>query len=121
LQAQSKPLLVLVTRQLGLDFLYSDLRNKSPDYFVLADFTDPLRTTFRQPQNSPGTYYAGPYPGGGQEPCLRQLFNLPRNSISVAAFDTQGKVRYVKADAATSFLASLSEARSALVPGTPGQ
>jgi hypothetical protein len=114
LQAQAKPLLVLVTRQIGLDYLYTDLRNKIPDYLVLTDYADPLRTSFRQPQGNMGGWY-GPQFGSGQEPSLRQLFNLPGNTLAIAAFDGQGNVRYVKADAASSFLVSLGEARAALV------
>ena len=113
-QMQSKPVLVLVTRVIGLDFLYSDLRNKVPEYFVLADYADPLRTMFRQPQSGGPGWYGGPPFSGGQDPSLRQLFNLPGNSLAIVAFDSQGKVRYVKADAATSFLPSLAEARAAL-------
>lgn len=113
-QMQSKPVLVFVTRVIGLDFLYSDLRNKLPEYFVLADYADPLRTMFRQPQTGGPGWYGGPPFSGGQEPSLRQLFNLPANALAIVAFDQQGKVRYVKADAAASFLPSLAEARAAL-------
>ncbi len=111
-QMQPKPIVVIVTRAIGLDFLYSDLRNKLPEYFVLADYADPLRTMFRQ-SGGPG-WYGGPPFTSGQEPSLRQLFNLPANTLAIVAFDQQGKVRYVKADAAASFLPSLAEARAAL-------
>ena len=115
-EVQPKPLVVLVTRQIGIDFLYEDLRNKIPDYLVLTDFADPLRTTFRLPQSTPGGGWYGPsYPGGAEEPSLRQLFNFPAHALSIAAFDRQGKVVYVKTDAAGTFLPSLAEARSALV------
>ena len=112
-QLQPKPLVVFVTRQIGLNFLYEDLRNKTPDYLVLSDFVDPLRTTFRVPQMGPGGWY-GPPMMGGQEPSLRQLFNLPGNTVSLAAFDSQGKVLYVKANASSGFLPALAEARAAL-------
>ena len=107
----SKPLLVFVTRQISIEFLYQDLRNKTPDYLVLTDFTDPLRTTFRVPQN-PGYWGGSPYPMS-HEPSLRQLFNLP-DRIALAAFDSNGKVTYVKSDAAAQFLPSLAEARASL-------
>ncbi len=111
LELSPKPVVVFVTRQIGIDFLYGDLRNKTPDYFVLADFADPLRTTFRAPQAGPG-YYPAPYPGS-REPSLRQLFNLPERTLSIAAFDGSGKVVYVKADAANEFLPAIAEARAA--------
>jgi hypothetical protein len=123
IELNPKPLVVLVSRQIGIDFLYDELRNKTPDYVVLTDFADPLRTGFRLPQNMPGGGWYGPpsYPGG-DEPSLRQLFNLPGNTVSVAVFDRQGKVLYVKADAGRAFLPTLAEARSALADtGKAGQ
>jgi hypothetical protein len=106
---------VFVTRQIGLDYLYGELRNKTPEYLVLTDYADPLRTTFRPPQPNPGGWYGPSYPGA-REPSLRQLFNLPERTLSIAAFDGAGKVVYVKADAAAEFLPSISEARGALKP-----
>jgi hypothetical protein len=114
-ELKSKPVVVLVTRQIGIDFLYDDLRDQVPDYQILADYTDPLRTIFRLPQYGPGGWYGPPYPDGQDQPSLRQLFNLPANTLAIVAFDRRGKVVYVKTDAANSFLPSLSEARSALV------
>lgn len=111
LELQPKPLVVFVTRQISIEFLYQDLRNKTPDFLILTDYADPLRTTFRVPQNT-GGYYGPSYPMG-QEPSLRQLFNLP-DRLAIAAFDGTGKVVYVKADAGSSFLASVAEARTAL-------
>jgi hypothetical protein len=113
LEMQPKPLVVFVTRQIGLDFLYGELRNKTPDYFILSDFADPLRTTFRPPQPNPGGWYSPPY-SGAREPSLRQMFNLPERTLSIAAFDAAGKVVYVKADATAEFLPSLAEARRAM-------
>lgn len=113
LDLNPKPIVVFVTRQIGVDFLYDDLRNKTPEYLVLADFADPLRTSFRQPQSMGAPWMGMPYSGAQQEPCLRQLFNLPLR-LCIAAFDSRGKVRYVNADAAPSFLNSLAEARTAL-------
>jgi len=49
-----------------------------------------------------------------REPALRQLFNLPEKMISIAAFDSKGKVVFVKADAGIDFLPSIAEARGAL-------
>jgi len=111
LERKLKPVVVFVTRQISIEFLYQDLRNKTPDYLVLTDYTDPLRTNFRVPQ-TPGGYYGPSYPGG-QESSLRQLFNLPER-LGIAAFDRTGKVVYVKADAGSEFLPSLAEARAAL-------
>lgn len=111
LELKPKPVVVFVTRQIGLDFLYGDLRNKTPDYLVLADFADPLRTTFRPPPG-PGSYGGPAYPMP-HEPSLRQLFNLPDRSLSIVAFESSGKVVYVKADAGRDFLVSLGEARVA--------
>jgi hypothetical protein len=113
LEMQPKPIVVFVTRQIGLDFLYSDLRNKTPDYLVLSDFADPLRTTFRVPQSNPGGWY-GPAYANSRDPSLRQIFNLPERTLAIAAFDPAGKVVYVKADAAADFLPSLAEARRAI-------
>jgi len=112
LELKPKPLVVFVTRQIGIDFLYGDLRSKTPEYSVLADFTDPTRTTFRSAQMNPGGWY-GPSYMGGREPSLRQLFNLPERTLSIAAFDSKGKVIYVKADAGSEFLPSIAEAREA--------
>ena len=106
-----KPLVVFVTRQISIEFLYQDLRNKTPEYLILTDFADPLRTTFRVPQNT-GGFYGPSYPIG-QEPSLRQLFNLS-DRLAIAAFDGAGKVVYVKADSGSSFLLSVAEARTAL-------
>jgi hypothetical protein len=115
LEMQPKPLVIFVTRQIGLDFLYGDLRNKTPDYRVLSDFADPLRTTFRSPQLGPGGWYGASYPNSTtREPSLRQLFNLPERALSLVAFDATGNVVYVKADAAAEFLPSLAEARKAV-------
>jgi hypothetical protein len=111
LESQPKPLVVFVTRQISIEFLYQDLRNKTPDYLILTDYADPLRTTFRVPQNT-GGYYGPSYPMG-HEPSLRQLFNLP-DRLAIAAFDGTGKVVYVKADVGSSFLPSVAEARTAL-------
>lgn len=111
LELQPKPLVVFVTRQISIEFLYQDLRNKTPDYLILTDYADPLRTTFRVPQNT-GGYYGPSYPMG-QEPSLRQLFNLS-DRLGIAAFDGTGKVVYVKADVGSSFLPSVAEARTAL-------
>jgi hypothetical protein len=115
IEMNPKPLVVLVTRQIGIDFLYDELRNKTPDYVVLTDFADPLRTGFRLPQNMPGGGWYGPpsYPGSEEE-SLRQLFNLPGNTISVAVFDREGTVLYVKPEASRGFLPTLAEARAAL-------
>lgn len=113
LEMQPKPLVVFVTRQIGLDFLYTELRNKIPDYLVLSDFADPLRTTFRAPQTNPGGWYGPPYPGA-REPSLRQLFNLPERTLAIAAFDSTGKVVYVKADATAEFLPTVAEVRGAM-------
>ena len=113
LEMQPKPIVVFVTRQIGLDFLYSDLRNKPPDYLVLSDFADPLRTTFRLPQSNPGRWY-GPSYTNVRDPSLRQLFNLPERTLAIVAFDPSGKVVYVKADATADFLSSLAEARRAI-------
>ncbi len=112
LELQPKPLVVLVTRQISIEFLYGDLRNKTPDYLVLSDFADPLRTSFRVPQSGPGGWYPPGYPGA-RDPSLRQLFNLPERTLSIAAFDSNGKVLYVKADAGSEFLQSIAEARKA--------
>ncbi len=112
LERKLKPVVVFVTRQISIEFLYQDLRNKTPDYLILTDYTDPLRTNFRVPQ-TPGGYFGPSYPGGGQESSLRQLFNLPER-LGIAAFDRTGKVVYVKADAGSEFLPSLAEARAAL-------
>ena len=109
-------MVVLVTRQIGIEFLYGDLRNKTPEYLVLTDFADPLRTTFRAPQNPPGGWYGPSFPVR-DEPTLRQLFNLPANALAIVAFDPQGKVVYVKADAASDFLSTLVDARTALALG----
>jgi hypothetical protein len=115
LEMQPKPLVIFVTRQIGLDFLYGDLRNKTPDYRVLSDFADPLRTTFRSPQLGPGGWYGASYPNSTRrEPSLRQVFNLPERALSLVAFDATGNVVYVKADAAAEFLPSLAEARKAV-------
>jgi hypothetical protein len=108
---QRKPLVVFVTRQISIEFLYQDLRNKTPDYLILTDYADPLRTSFRVPQNV-GGYYGPSYPMG-QDPSLRQLFNLS-DRLAIVAFDSTGKVVYVKADAGSSFLSSVAEARTAL-------
>jgi hypothetical protein len=116
-ELRPKPLVVLVTRQIGLDFLYEDLRNKTPDYVLLTDFADPLQTTFRPPQSNPGGWYGPQYPVRSEEPSLRQLFNLPTQTLSIVVFDQQGKVLYVKADAGSAFLPSLVEARSVVVSG----
>jgi hypothetical protein len=114
-ELKSKPIVVLVTRQIDIDFLYDDLRDQTPDYQILADYTDPLRTNFRLPQYTPGGWYGPTYPVSQDQPSLRQLFILPANTLAIVAFDRKGKVVYVKADAASSFLQSLAEARSALV------
>jgi hypothetical protein len=119
-QLEPKPLLVVVARQISMNYLYEDLRNKTPEYLVLSDFVDPLRMTFRVPQTNPGGWYGPSFPGG-QDPSLRQLFNLPVSTISVAAFDSQGKVLYVKADAGSSFLPTLAEARASLAGGKTGK
>jgi len=113
LELEPKPLVVFVTRQIGLDFLYAELRNKTPGYLVLTDFADPLRTTFRSPQMNPGGWYGPPY-AGAREPALRQLFNLPERTLSMAAFTAAGKVAYVKADVGAEFLSSLADVRGAL-------
>jgi hypothetical protein len=118
LELEPKPVVVLVTRQISIDFLYSDLRNKTPEYLILADFADPLRTVFRVPQNGPGSYYGGPPYGAVNEPSLRQLFHFPERTVALAAFDRMGKVVYVRADAGSEFLASLAEARAALKRST---
>ncbi len=112
LERKSKPVVVFVTRQISIEFLYQELRNKTPDYLVLTDYADPLRTSFRLPQG-PGGYYGPSYPGAANEPSLRQLFNLPER-LAIAAFDRSGKVIYVKADAGSEFLRSIAEARTAL-------
>ena len=113
LEMEPKPLVVFVTRQIGLDFLYGELRNKTPEYLILTDFADPLRTAFRTPQQSPGGWYGPPF-SGSREPSLRQLFNLPERTLSIAAFDAAGKVVYVKADASAEFLPAIAEARGAM-------
>ncbi len=113
-----KPVVVLVTRQISIDFLYEELRNILPDYLVLTDYADPLRTTFRLPQNGPGGWYGPPPFAQKDEPSLRQLFNLPPNTLSIVAFDREGKVTYVKADAASTFLPSVAEARAILAKST---
>jgi hypothetical protein len=114
-EMEPRPLVVLVTRQIAMEFLYEDLRNETPDYLLLADFTDPLQTSFRLPQNHPGGWYGHPAQAG-EEASLRQLFNLPADTLSIAAFDRSGSVVYVAAEAGGSaFLTSLAEARSALL------
>ncbi len=113
LELEPKPLILFVTRQIGLDFLYGELRNKTPEYFILTDFADPVRTSFVSPQPYPGMTYRPQYPGA-RDPSLRQLFNLPEGKVSIAAFTPAGKVVYVKADAASDFLQSLAEARDAV-------
>jgi hypothetical protein len=113
LEMDPKPVVVFVTRQIGLDFLYGELRNKTPEYVILTDFADPLRTTFRSPMGGPGGWYGPSYPGM-RDPSLRQVFNLPDGRLSVAAFDAKGKVVYVRADANTEFLPALAEARKAM-------
>jgi hypothetical protein len=105
-----KPVVVFVTRQLTGEFLYQDLRNKTPDFLVLTDYSDPLKTALRSSQY-PGGYYSSNY--GIQDVTLRQLFNLPER-LNIAAFDRNGKVAYVKSDATKDFLVSLAEARDAL-------
>ena len=112
LERKSRPVVVFVTRQIGIDFLYQDLRNKTPDYLVLTDYTDVLRTSFRMPAGPGNPYYGSPYPPGA-ESSLRQLFNLPEK-LAIAAFDPTGRVVYVKADAGADFLPSIAEARAAL-------
>jgi hypothetical protein len=112
LEMDPKPVIVFVTRQIGLEFLYGDLRNKTPSYVVLSDFADPMRTAFRAPQPYHGGWYGPPY--GSREPSLRQAFNLPEGKLSIAAFDSSGKVVYVDADATDDFLASVAEARHAM-------
>jgi hypothetical protein len=113
LELEPKPVVVFVTRQISLEFLYGELRNKNPAYLVLSDFADPLRTNFRLPQMNPGGWYGPPY-SAIREPSLRQLFNLPEGSVSIAAFNPVGKVVYVKADAGLEVLQCLAEARAAL-------
>jgi hypothetical protein len=49
-----------------------------------------------------------------REPALRQLFNLPERMVSIAAFDSTGKVVYVKADAGNDFLTSIAQLRGAV-------
>jgi hypothetical protein len=113
LELDPKPVVVFVTRQIGVDILYGELRNKTPNYYILTDFADPLRTTFRSAQGGPGHWYGPPYPGA-REPSLRQLFNLPEGKLSIAAFDSAGKVIYVKAEAGGEFLLAIEEARKAM-------
>ena len=60
LELEPKPVVAFVTRQVGLDFLYGELRIKKPGYFDLCDFADPLRTTFRLPQMNPADGMALP-------------------------------------------------------------
>jgi len=115
---QAKPLLVLITRQIGMEYLYQELRNKTPDYLVLSDYTDPLRTAFRTSQSGwygPG----GPYQNS-HSPSLRQLFNLP-DKLAVVAFDSSGKVVFVNADASGRFLPAFADARAALEDAPKGR
>lgn len=109
----TKPVVVVVTREVSIEMLYSTLRNTTPPYTLLTDFVDPLRTTFRQPQNM-GGYYGGGWSSASPDATLRQLLNLPADTTSVAAFDPTGKVVYVRADASEGFLTALAEAREAL-------
>ncbi|MGZ4964447.1 MAG: hypothetical protein ACXWJB_14010 [Limisphaerales bacterium] len=111
LETTPKPLVVIVTRQISMEFLYQDLRNKTPDYLVLTDYSDALRTKFQMPQS--GGFYPGqPYYSMSHEPTLRQVFNLA-NTLAIAVFDRSGKVIYVKADVGNDFLGSIAEARAA--------
>jgi hypothetical protein len=112
LELNPKPIVLFVTRQVGIDFLYGDLRNKAPGYILLADFADPLKTIFRVPQGGPGPYY-GPMFQGSTEPSLRQLFNLTDRTLALVACDSKGKVIYVKADAGSALLPALAEVRTA--------
>lgn len=109
----TKPVVVIVTREVSIELLYSTLRNTTPPYTLLTDFVDPLRTTFRQPQNMGGGFYGG-WSSIPSDATLRQLLNLPADTTSVAAFDATGKVVYVKADASEGFLSALAEARETL-------
>ncbi|HET7625919.1 MAG TPA: hypothetical protein VFM25_11715 [Verrucomicrobiae bacterium] len=111
---KSKVVVVLVTRQISLGFLYGDLRNQTPDYLILSDFIDPLQTAFQLPQSRSRGWSGPSFPIGRDQPSLRQLFNLPEQTLSIVAFNRMGKVLYVKADAGNTFLTSLAEARSAL-------
>jgi hypothetical protein len=112
LELNPKPVIVFVTRQIGLEFLYGELRNKTPSYLVLSDFADPMRTMFRAPQPHHGGWYGPSY--GSPELSLRQTFNMPEGKLSIAAFDSAGKVVYVDTDAAGNFLGSIAEARRAM-------
>lgn len=111
------PLLVIVTRQIGIDFLYGDLRNKTPDYLLITDYVDPLQTSFQLTQPGSPPFYR-PRDSNPQEPSLRQVFDLPDKALPIVAVDNSGKVVYVRVDAQNTFLASLAEARAAIAAKT---
>lgn len=110
----TKPVVVIVTREVSIEMLYSTLRNTTPPYVLLTDFVDPLRTSFRQPPNSGTAWYGGAWANNQSDASLRQLFNLPADTTAVVAFDSTGKVVFVQADANDGFLAALADAREAL-------
>lgn len=95
--AERAPQVVFVVRQIDLKALYDQYLGQRPDFLVLADFVDPLQTTFRTPAN---TMQGGIYYGAGSQarPSLRDSFGLPEGKISVVVFDASGRVVYLKPD-----------------------
>jgi hypothetical protein len=103
------PLVVFVVRQISVKKLLEDYIGKRPPFAVIADYVDPLRTTFRSNRDNPGGYYSyGDQTA--QNATLRNSMGLPDGKVSVVLTDRAGKVLYSKADAGDDLRTPLADA-----------
>lgn len=122
-EVPQKPAVYFVVREISMEDYFGKYAADELPYHLVADYTDPLRTTFRMPPSPYGGYggFSGGNPSGDASMTLRQLFNLPEGTCSLVAFDASGKVIHVMASlSGDQFTGALGELNKLLI-ATPAQ
>ncbi|MCC6547691.1 hypothetical protein IT570_11045 [Candidatus Sumerlaeota bacterium] len=92
------PQIYWVVREVEMGDYFGKYAAEDLPYTLVADFTDPVKTSFRGVQQNYG-YYGGYSGEDASSTTLRQLFNLPARTCSLVAFDDAGQVIYSLANA----------------------
>jgi len=104
------PLVVFVCRQFSVSDLYEKWLGREPEFYVLADYSNPLDVLFSPPLRVYSSYGSPiPRPSSMKTETLRQQFMLPEDNVSVLVANDKGNLVYIDIDAAQRLAETLTE------------
>jgi hypothetical protein len=104
-----QPVVVFVCRRFFISDLYEKWLNQDPEFYIVADYSNPMNAQFWSPfRDYPP--YSPPYPRPSvKEETLREQFVLPEGKVSILLVNGEGKLTYINVDAGQQLAESLTE------------